>query len=71
MSYAAENTEPHDTWAKNCLLEFSMEHLLLGPFQNLGLQYHRNECGLHKIPRHTKLFLKNDNLCKIKKAEER
>jgi len=71
MSYAAENTKPRDTWARNCLLEFSMEHLLLGPFQNLGQQYHRNKYGLHKIPRHAKLFLKRDNLCRIEKAEER
>ena len=71
ISYAAENTKPHDTWARNCLLEFSMEHLLLGPFRNLGQQYHRNKYGLHKIPRHAKLFLKRDNLCRIEKAEER
>ena len=71
MSYAAENTKLHDTWARNCLLEFSMGHLLLGPFQNLGQQYHRNEYGLHKIPRHAKLFLKRNNLSRIEKAEER
>ena len=70
MSYAAENTKLHDTWARNCLLEFSMGHLLLGPFQNLGQQYHRNEYGLHKIPRHAKLFLKRNNLSRIEKAEE-